>query len=133
VTHSYLLYGMTIASAIPIAGLQPAPADAAPDVTLTVGPVPDNLANATIGVTTQITPRAYLFHMPEVARYLIEDGARITIAPYPDAPDSSIRLFLMGSAFGALLHQRGMLPMHASAVAIHRRRAARAGVRGAGR
>jgi len=59
-----------------------------------------------------------------VARFLIRDGCEIVVDRRVDrsrdrqtgAPLSDVRLFLLGSAFGALLHQRGYLPLHVSAV-----------------
>jgi hypothetical protein len=54
--------------------------------------------------------------MEGVARYLVSGGNRITIDAAPGADEDSIRLFLFGSVFGALLHQRGLLLLHASAI-----------------
>jgi hypothetical protein len=45
----------------------------------------------------------------------------------------SIRLFLFGAAFGALLHQRGILPLHGSAVVTARGAVIFAGVSGSGK
>ncbi len=54
--------------------------------------------------------------MEGIARYQVSAGTEITVEAYPEADGDSIRLFLMGSVFGALLHQRGLLPLHASAI-----------------
>jgi hypothetical protein len=55
------------------------------------------------------------------------------VAPVPGASDRNIRLFLLGSAFGALLHQRGLLPLHANAIEIDGRAVAFMGHSGAGK
>jgi hypothetical protein len=51
-----------------------------------------------------------------VAHYLVEDGRRILVQPLPQAQPEKVRLFLLGSALGALFYQRGLLPLHGSAV-----------------
>jgi hypothetical protein len=51
-----------------------------------------------------------------VARYYVSEGCRIVIAPEPGAEEERILIFLMGSAMGALLHQRGILILHAGAI-----------------
>jgi hypothetical protein len=48
--------------------------------------------------------------------YRVEEGRRIFIAPLPDVPAEKLRLFLLGSAMGALLYQRGLFPLHGSAI-----------------
>jgi hypothetical protein len=55
-----------------------------------------------------------------VARYRVQGGRRIAIAEYPGAETERVRLFLMGSAMGALLYQRGMVLLHGSAVQTER-------------
>jgi hypothetical protein len=57
-----------------------------------------------------------LLEIEGVARYLVSGGTEIIVDPCPEADEVSIRLFLLGSVFGALLHQRGLLPLHASAI-----------------
>lgn len=59
-----------------------------------------------------------LMHIPGVAMYFISHGNDIAICPEPDADDLSIRLYLLGSAFGALLLQRDELTLHGNAIRI---------------
>ena len=58
----------------------------------------------------------FLLDIEGIARYRVSAGTEITVDVYPGADGDSIRLFLMGTVFGALLHQRGLLPLHASAI-----------------
>lgn len=53
-----------------------------------------------------------------VGDLLIEDGQRITVVPCPNADEDALRLFVLGAGLGVLLHQRGLLVLHASAVAM---------------
>jgi hypothetical protein len=54
--------------------------------------------------------------MPGVARYRITGGNRIEVALFPGGERSVAEFFLMSTPFGALIHQRGELALHASAV-----------------
>ena len=85
------------------------------------------------GVLYQSAPRQFLLKISRVARYLVSDGNEIIVDPEPDADLSAIRLFLFGSAFGALLHQRGILPLHGSAIVTSRGAVVFAGVSGSGK
>ena len=49
-----------------------------------------------------------------VARFYVSGGNNISIVAYPGAKKNSIELYLNGSAFGAILHQRKILPLHGS-------------------
>ena len=59
--------------------------------------------------------------------------AEIVAEPRQGVPDSNVRLFLLGSAMGALLHQRGLLPLHTNAVEVGGRAFAFMGKSGAGK
>ncbi len=48
----------------------------------------------------------------------MQNGTQILVDPLPDADPGDVRLWLLGTALGALLHQRGLLPLHVSALAI---------------
>jgi len=51
-----------------------------------------------------------------VARYRIAEGRQILFDPAPGAAPTDIRLYLLGTLMGALLYQRGQLPLHVSAL-----------------
>ncbi len=56
------------------------------------------------------------FYIPEIGAYEIIDGNKIIVEPEQGAKDSAIQLYLLGSAFGFLMHQRGSFPLHGSTV-----------------
>ena len=74
-----------------------------------------------------------LLNIDGVGRYRIDGGYQILIDPDPDVPQRNLRLFLLGSAFGVLLHQRGLLPLHANAIEIGGRAVAFMGESGSGK
>ena len=76
---------------------------------------------------------ALLLHIFGIARFRISGGDRVVVDPEPDVPDGNVRLYLLGSAFGALLHQRGLLPLHANAIEVDGKAVAFMGASGAGK
>jgi hypothetical protein len=113
--YGYTAYGLTLRSELILPEL--IPAHAAPDVTITLGAVPETLAALTgRGVWYQVSPHEFLLNIPDTARYLAANGSTVTIERAPDAPDALVRLYLLGSVLAAILHQRGALPLHGSAI-----------------
>ena len=53
-----------------------------------------------------------------VGRYAATGGSLIRVDPDPDAKAEDLRLYLTGALMGAILHQRGTYPLHASCVAL---------------
>lgn len=91
--------------------------DAEPDVRIRLGPVPQALDDAKKkGVLYQISPDRFLLGLGKIARYLVSEGREIVIERVHGGSDDAVRVFLFGSVFAALLHQRGVLPLHGSAV-----------------
>jgi len=70
------------------------------------------------GVCYQALPGQFLLEVNGVARYLVRGGHEIVIERHAEANDDDVRLFLLGSGFGALMHQRGILAMHGSTVQV---------------
>ncbi|MCK6580851.1 MAG: hypothetical protein L6Q98_22385 [Anaerolineae bacterium] len=114
----YRLYGLHLESDFAVDGLLPIEAGALPaDILFRQGSAPSSLSGVVeSGSLYQVTPREFLLSVPNIARYYVQDGRQITVDAAPDADEESVRLFLLGSVLGTLLHQRGMLPLHASAV-----------------
>jgi hypothetical protein len=68
-----------------------------------------------------------------VAWYSAAGGSCIRVAPEPDATSEDVRLYLTGAMVGVILHQRGILPLHASCVALDGTGLAFAGPSGSGK
>ncbi len=115
-TFAYFAYGLSIASDLECPELQPSDGSA-PDVRVRFGPVPEQLESPKAqGVLYQVSPDRYLLTIEKIARFLVCNGNEIVIERAPEATDSDLRVFLLGSVIGVLLHQRGVLPLHASAI-----------------
>lgn len=122
--YHYFAHGLRIASEFACPELAPATfADLAADVILCLGQTPAALENPVKGGGFyQAKPNQFLLTLDQIqiARFWVQDGNRITIEPAPGSDEDTIRLFLMGSALGALLHQRGQIILHGSAVETER-------------
>lgn len=89
------------------------------DVSLMQSSIPPTLEGATSsGVLWQAAPNRFLFNVPNVARYLVEDGRRILIDPLPDVDNAVVIYFLRMSPLAALLYQKGLVALHA-AIAVN--------------
>jgi hypothetical protein len=125
----YSVFGLVIASEIELAELEEAPPGAAPDAWVRRGAV--TLPDGEPGYSA--AGEGTLLTIPRVGRYFISGGREIVVDPAAGASERNVRLFLLGSAFGALLHQRGLLPLHANAIEIDGRAFAFCGHSGAGK
>ena len=115
--RNYVAFGLHILSGVECPELSSG-ASIAADVTINIGSVPEFLENPTgCGVLYETTAGTFLLKLDQIARYLVRNGNEIIVDPAPGAEEDAIRLFLLGSCFGALLFQRGMLPLHGSAIA----------------
>jgi len=88
------------------------------DVHVRFGPVPASMPAAQDrGICFQTAPSRALIALDDVARFDIRDGREIVIERAAGVCDSTLRLFVLGYCMGTLLHQRGLLVLHASVVA----------------
>ena len=131
----YRIGGLLAASDLALDGAIPATAgDTAPDVTVRFAETPRTLEGATIeGPNWVATRDAFLLSVPGVARYLIVGGREISMELEPGAEMGDAQVYLLGTAFGIVQHQRGRMVLHASAVAVGDKAALFCGHSGAGK
>ena len=115
----YRLYGLIAESHWPLPECLPASSEAVPDIQIIKGSVPEQGIDAdSDDAYEQSTGGEFWLNVEQVARYWIRHGREILIEPYPEADEASIRVYLLGSAIGALLFQRGLLLIHGNAIEV---------------
>jgi hypothetical protein len=116
----YCISGLEVWSEVELPGAIPTVAQrTSPEVLLRRGYVPSDLREATTsGPNWMMTTTQFLLQVPDVVRFLITEGRQITFTVAPGVEEHDALIFLLGSAFGILLHQRGLMVLHASAVAV---------------
>jgi hypothetical protein len=124
----YAGFGLCFESELDLPELPPAPPDqpAVVQVRLERLPPPHGPGLLQQGADTFLRIRG-------VAYFRLRDGAEIAIDPVPGASQSELRGALLGPAIGALCYQRGLLPLHAGALACADGAEAFAGPSGVGK
>jgi hypothetical protein len=116
INYYYKVYGLNIGSELELPELSPVQ-NIKVDVTIGFGEVPEHLPEVRgSGVLFEAALNDFLFKFEGIGRYRVQNGSRIIIQPEREALPAEIRLVLLGSSIGALLHQRGMLAIHGSAI-----------------
>jgi hypothetical protein len=59
-----------------------------------------------------------LLKVPDVARYLVRGGREVLVEQAEGSSLGDVSGYLLGSIFGVLCHQRGIPPLHASAIDV---------------
>ena len=98
--------------------------------------LPAELDGATrVGPYSTARPGMLLRVVPGVGRFLARDGGRLEYWLEPGADPAAAEALLQGGVLGALMHQRGELPLHATTLVRPDRTGAvaLAGVSGAGK
>jgi hypothetical protein len=115
--NAYWAYGLRIHAEIvaPELPLDPRPGGK-PDVIICLRPAVPRISESLENGYYEVRPGAFRLAVPRVGQYLVEEGKRISIEPQAGSSPEEIRLFLLGSAMGALLYQRGLFPLHGSAI-----------------
>jgi hypothetical protein len=118
--NAYCSYGLSVRSAIALPELVQAEiGSAAADVVIRVGPVElDSPDGAGLVSGPSISADSMRFMCEGVGRFAINGGREIVVDQLPNADPRSIRFEIIGMAMAVLLHQRGMLVLHASVVAV---------------
>ena len=113
----YMAYGLTIRSDYKLPPLNTANSDKI-DLIVQKGEVsPNGISSPTKSTDYyQTAPSDLWLDIEDVARFLVTDGSKVIVDAYEGADEQSIRLFLLGSCFGAALHQRHQLVIHGNAI-----------------
>ncbi len=117
----YKAYNLIFKSDIPLLPLLSVESDdVSVDVVISQAKVSeDGIPAATnIKAFAQVKENCVWFNAPQIARFQVENGSRIQYEPYADADQQSIGLYILGSCIGAILHQRGFLVLHATAIRV---------------
>lgn len=118
--EGYTAFGLTLRSALPLPELAPwpAPPETPADVSIRYGEVPRVLdGGIRVNRLCQVGAAGILFDAPGTGRLLVRGGDTILLPQEPEAPPDVLRASVLGSGLGAILHHRGLLPLHASGVA----------------
>lgn len=111
---TYTAYTLRITSGLELPELLPIPdTGARADVTICAEPWRTETVSDD---TYHSEPQHFGLVLAGVAAYEVSSGNKITVKIAPDADLREVRLFLLGTCFGILLHQRGILAFHASTV-----------------
>ena len=116
--YTYIAYGLNIHSFIEFPELVSCDVTTA-DVQVKLeklysSPIKDASQSYSFQATTE---GLYLFWQ-EIGTILISNGREIIVDPIINFEESRLRLFILGAAMGTILHQRGYIVLHASAVSL---------------
>jgi hypothetical protein len=119
----YASYGLVLDSEVALPELaspaEPTADPTAPHVVVRVGACAGPSAGATLlphGLW--VDGERIGVDVADVGRFVCEQGERITVDPVPGAEPAAVRLFLLGTALGALMVQRGHLVLHGNAFRV---------------
>ncbi len=115
--NAYWAYGLRIHAELDCPELPShSEPDGNPDLTIRLLPQSARAMEPLENGYYEIQPGVFRLAAAGVAQYRVESGRQILIEPVAGAALEKVRLFLLGSAMGALLYQRGLFPLHGSAV-----------------
>jgi hypothetical protein len=109
----YEYAGLRVASEVPLpewAAFERAAPAGDPDVVISLSRDPDERA------ATAVERR---FAIPKIGSFRVSNGSRIIVTPAEGVAPRQFRPWLIGSAWGSLCYQRGLLLLHASAVMVN--------------
>lgn len=114
---SYLAYGLNIQSELELPEFVSRSDDAAADISIRFG---ETFWTAPKGEDRyhQATDQEINFFFRVAGSFKVSGGCEIIVDPAPGAEERTLRLCVIGPVIAGLLHQRGFLVLHASAIVI---------------
>ena len=132
--HTYMLCGWRTRSEIAITGVPTLANDFGNrDVVIQIATDDPPVVEDTGRFVFQHTPEYSVIKVKGVANFEIRGGTQIRVWPATEATQKDIEIFLFGQVWATLCYQRGVFPLHASAIATEKGITAFAGHSGAGK
>jgi hypothetical protein len=116
--YLYSAYNLTISSPWSLPELTET--TGTPDVVIRCGDLQSRAADRAASGFYKASPDEFFIYDPEVGAFLSVGTNEIVVDPAPAVDERLLHLFIMGPALAHLLHRRGLLLLHASAVASER-------------
>ncbi|MES2056357.1 MAG: hypothetical protein V4564_10485 [Pseudomonadota bacterium] len=119
--YHYTVSGLTVASELILPGLIAADdvPGVGPDVVIREGDVPATLDQVeSSGPNWQVADGRFLLEVPGILHMLLIEGREIIFATANGIAREEAAIFVSGTGFGILLHQRERIVLHASAVRV---------------
>lgn len=132
VSSCYKAFGLRIASELSIPEWSADDDGRAPDIGITCTDL-SGWKHRLQGRKVLLQGNTLLLHLEGTAVFAVEGGNRIWVSPEQHADEEKLRLCVTSTCMTALLLQRGILPLHGSAVLIEDRAYAFIGQSGAGK
>lgn len=130
---TYHAYGVEFTSELALP-LFPPGGNKAPDVSVTLGTIDREPGGDDFHFRNWFaTPDSLVFDAPGIGRMLVSGGNSIRVHRAPGATDRELASIILASGLAALLMQRRILPLHASAIATSRGAVLTVGRSGAGK
>ena len=130
----YQAYGFNIRSEIKLPELLIGDMEKTIDIDIQYGHIPETLSGGNkLSSFHQVKSNCIQVNIDNTARYQALAGSEIIVHPLKHAKTADIRLFLLGTVLGGVLHQRKTLPLHASTIIVNDQAIAFTGHSGAGK
>jgi hypothetical protein len=114
--HRFEAYGLTFSSEIRFAHVADSSFTGEADVRIQLGEVFGPAYTPPPTIVVESLPERLLIRGARSATIRVSGGNCITVESLPGGDPEVIRQLLLGWALGGIFHQRGMLPLHASAL-----------------
>lgn len=131
---TYCMSGLVVESEIALPGFAPLPPSGDVDVRFVRAPVADRFGVTTPGrLILRVEGEDIVVKRRDVGCYRLIGGREVVFDPAPGADIADVALILAGSVFAILLHQRGHIVLHGSAIRADGRAILFCGDSGAGK
>ena len=115
--HVYMLCGWRTCTDIPLTGVPTSVNHSGSfDVTIQLGAGHSPIGKTTGRFALQHSAEYSVIRIEDIADFEVTGGRQIRVWPAAGAAQKDVEIYLFGFAWASLCHQRGVLPLHASAI-----------------